>query len=191
MGLLDAFLGRSKPRGPNLDAVFALPNAALTLQLGGGYRPTGFASVCYREAEGADFDRIEADLDALLARSSPRRQRDAYGYTWLVLHRPGDDVAGLVTDLHAAVSTLQAEGFGPALLCALVGFVDGAGHPLGLVYLSKRGTFYPFAPAPAAGVEQRDSARELQVRALLQRELPFEPDLSRWFPVWGAPGLTG
>jgi hypothetical protein len=57
---------------------------------------------------------------------------------------------------------------------------------LGLVYLYKRGTFYPFAPT---GPQTRDTAFELQLRALLESDLRVEPELSRWFPVWGAPGL--
>ncbi|MFG2701352.1 hypothetical protein ACGFY4_12420, partial [Streptomyces sp. NPDC048386] len=35
----------------------------------------------------------------------------------------------------------------------------------------------------------RDSALELQVKAALASDLRVEQDLSRWFPVWGAPGL--
>jgi hypothetical protein len=66
-------------------------------------------------------------------------------------------------------------------------FADGSGRRLGLVYLYKRGTFYPFAPT---GDQQRDSAYELQVRGALGADLPVEADLSRWFPVWGAPGLS-
>lgn len=54
------------------------------------------------------------------------------------------------------------------------------------MYLYKRGTFYPFAPA---GEPRRDNALELQVRGVLERELPIEPELASWFPVWGAPGL--
>jgi hypothetical protein len=30
---------------------------------------------------------------------------------------------------------------------------------------------------------------ELRVRDMLLRELPVEADVSRWFAVWGAPGL--
>ncbi|WP_434056961.1 PspA-associated protein PspAB, partial [Streptomyces shenzhenensis] len=30
---------------------------------------------------------------------------------------------------------------------------------------------------------------ELQVKAALASDLRVEQDLSRWFPVWGAPGL--
>jgi hypothetical protein len=81
---------------------------------------------------------------------------------------------------------LQQGGFGPQLLCTLVGFRDPAGRRAGLVYLYKRGTFYPFVPL---GRERRDSALEMQVRAALGDDLKVEPDLGRWFPVWGAPGL--
>lgn len=34
MGLLDTILGRSKPVQPDLDQLFALPSAALTLEAG-------------------------------------------------------------------------------------------------------------------------------------------------------------
>ncbi len=51
-----------------------------------------------------------------------------------------------------------------------------------------RGTFYPFAPMPGGG-ERRNSPLELQVNAMLGNDLRLEKDLSRWFPVWGAPGL--
>jgi hypothetical protein len=83
-------------------------------------------------------------------------------------------------------SSLEAGGFGPQLLCTILSFRDSSSRRLGLVYLYKRGTFYPFAPQ--AG-ERRDNALELQVRGALGDDLKIEPDLSRWFPVWGAPGL--
>ena len=92
----------------------------------------------------------------------------------------------LVTDLHAINSSLEAGGFGPHLLCSLVGFTGPSGQRLALVYLYKRGTFYPFAPMPG---DRRDNALELQARGAVGADLPVEDDLSRWFPVWGAPGL--
>jgi len=67
-----------------------------------------------------------------------------------------------------------------------VSFRDDSGKRLGLVYLYKRGTFYPFAPLEN---ERRDNALELQVRGAVGADLKIEPDLGRWFPVWGAPGL--
>jgi hypothetical protein len=186
MGFLDALLGRQKIKGPNLDALFALPSAALTLQTAADLVPAGTASLCYRDPEGAPFDRIEADVAAMLQSSRPALSRDAHGYTWITLHDTGDDLGGLVTDLHAVTTSLQDQGFGPNLLCDLVPFRTPDGRPVALVYLTKRGTFYPFAPN---GPQSRDNALELQVRAVLGTDLPVEPDVTRWFALWDAPGL--
>ncbi len=70
----------------------------------------------------------------------------------------------------------------------LAAFTDDRDRKLALVYLYKRGSFYPFAPLPGAA-ERRDTALELQLKAALGDDLRIEPDLGRWFPVWGAPGL--
>jgi hypothetical protein len=187
MGFLDALLGRSKPVPPNLDQLFALPSAAINLQAASGFRPTGTGSVCFKAAEGGGFATLRDQVDKLLALDNGKytSQTDRYGYTWLVRHTSADDVAGLVTDLHAVNSELVDAGFGTALLCTLVAFSDGT-QPLGLVYLYKQGSWYPFVPA---GPDRRDNAAELQVRSVLTDDLRIEPDLSRWFPVYGAPGL--
>jgi hypothetical protein len=112
--------------------------------------------------------------------------KDSYNFTWLVSSHLSDQVDALVTDLHAVNSSLVDAGFGPQLLCTLVAFRDDSGRRLALVYLYKRGTFYPFAPQDG---ERRDNALELQVKGVIGDDLKWEPDLSRWFPVWGAPGL--
>ncbi|MEV6563267.1 PspA-associated protein PspAB [Streptomyces kronopolitis] len=187
MGFLDALLGRSKPVRPDLDQLFALPSAAVTLQAAAGFEPTGLGSVCFASVEGGAFSRIQEDARALLD-GSVEFSQDAYGYSWLLARHPAEDVAGLVNDLHAVNTSLEEAGFGPQLLCSLLGFRDERQRPLALVYLYKRGTFYPFAPKTDAG-EKRDNPLELQVRAMIGDDLTVEQDLSRWFPVWGAPGL--
>ena len=53
-----------------------------------------------------------------------------------------------------------------------------------LVYLFKRGTFYPFVPV---GPEKRDTEEELRLRSLVSDDLEVEPDLDRWFPLWDLP----
>jgi hypothetical protein len=187
--LWDALMGRSKPIKANLDALFSLPTAAITLQTAAGFTPTGVGSVCYREAEGAAFAQTQTDVVALLdADEGPavEKSTDEFGYTWLVARHGSDDMSGLVTDLHAVNTTLEEQGFGPGLLCSLVGFSDAGGRRLGLVYLYKQGTFYPFAPLQG---QRRDNILEIQVRDLVANDLPVEQQLSRWMPVWGAPGL--
>lgn len=190
MGLLDALLGRRKPVAPDLDALFALPSAAVSLEAATGLRPTGSGAVCVKPAEGAAFAAAQDEVVGLLGLDQPSEQlRDAYGYLWTTSRTTGDRLADVVTALHAANTTYERAGFGPALLCSVVGFageVDGTPRSLGLVYLYKRGTTYPFAPLPG---DRRDTALELRVRAALGGEVRVEPDLGRWFPVWGAPGL--
>ncbi|WP_432012049.1 PspA-associated protein PspAB [Streptomyces cucumeris] len=197
MGFWDAVLGRSKPVRPDLDRLFGLPGAAVTLEAGAGFTPTGLGSVCFASVEGGAFARLRQDVEELLdADTGAGRDgvpvefsRDVYGYTWLLARQQPDDTAALVNDLHAVNTLLQDGGFGPQLLCSLLGFRNASdGRSLALVYLYKRGTFYPFAPLPG-GAEKRDNGLELQVRAMLGDDLTIEEDLSRWFPVWGAPGL--
>ncbi|MFE7588887.1 hypothetical protein ACFU6K_05760 [Kitasatospora sp. NPDC057512] len=194
MGILDALFGRTKPVKPDLDQLFGVPSAALTLEAGAGFTPTGLGSVCFAAVEGAAFVQVQQQVRALLDADTGRggvpveASKDGYGYSWLLArHRP-EELPELVNDLHAVNSELEANGFGPQLLCSLVGFRDPDGRSLALVYLYKRGTFYPFAPVPGGG-ERRDSPLELQVNAMLGNDLRLEKDLSRWFPVWGAPGL--
>ncbi|WP_175410011.1 hypothetical protein [Streptomyces sp. TRM64462] len=196
MGFLDALLGRSKPVRPDLDRLFGVPGAALTLEAGTGFVPTGTGSVCFAGVEGGAFARLRDEVRELLDADTARGgvpvefSRDPYGYTWLLARHPEEGVVGLVNDLHAVNTLLKEAGFGPHLLCSLIAFQHpGDARPLALVYLYKRGTFYPFAPLPHAA-ERRDNALELQVRALLSDDLAMEPDLTRWFPVWSAPGLT-
>ncbi|TAK71037.1 MAG: hypothetical protein EPO13_00620 [Actinomycetota bacterium] len=190
MGLFDSVFGRRKAVPPDLDQLFAIPSAALTLEASLGLRPTGVGSVAFRPPEGRAFAELQSDVRALLdADAGPAVELtpDSFGYTWLVVRTDPPDVSALVTDLHAVNVSLQDSGFGPTLLCSLVGFVGADGRRLGLVYLFKQGTFYPFAP-DVSGAERRDNILELQVRDELGSDLRIEPELARWFAVWGAPG---
>ncbi len=190
MGFLDAILGRSKQKQPNLDALFALPTAALTLEASAQMHPTGVGAVCFRQVEGGPFKRLKDEITDLLGGAEPEEHADDYGYTWLVVNREPSQMAmaQLCTDLHAVNSTLETSGYGPSLLCTTIGLRSDSEQSLALVYLYKRGTFYPFAPVDARS-QQRDNALEIQVRALVESDLAIESDASRWFPVWGAPGL--
>jgi hypothetical protein len=193
VGLWEAITGRSRPKRANLDALFLVPSAAITLQTAAGLDPTGDGSVCFRAAAGAGFHQAQDEVVALLrgAANAPAVQTstDSYGFTWLQVQRDPADLegmSGLCTDLHAVNTTLEAAGFGPGLLCSVIPFADPSGRRVGLVYLYKKGTFYPFAPT---GPQQRDNLLELQVRDTLRDELPIEPELTGWMALWGAPGL--
>lgn len=189
MGLLKNLFGRTDPVKANLDNLFAVPSAAITIEAASGFTPTGVAAVCYRQAEGGAFASAQSDVQALLdsdAGPKVERSNDEFGFTWLVCRADPSEVSDLVTDLHAVNSSLEDAGFGPSLLCSYVGFHNVDERRFGLVYLYKTGTFYPFAPL---GKQRRDNALELQMRGLLGDDLTIEPQLNRWMAIWGAPGL--
>jgi len=175
-----------------------LPSAAVTLQLSAGLVPTGRAGVCFKPPAGQPFEDVQSELEQLLrvdggtaaAATTVRHVGDSYGYRWIVIE--GGAIDDLVTRVHMVHSSLEDAGWSTQLLCSVFGFApgpaadvaDAVSRPLYLVYLAKRGTFYPFAPS---GHEQRDTELELRLRSIIGTDLPVEAELDRWFPLWDLP----
>jgi hypothetical protein len=40
---------------------------------------------------------------------------------------------------------------------------------------------------PAPGDKARNNEREFQLKAQMEGEMPIEPELERWFPLWEIP----
>jgi hypothetical protein len=196
MGFLDTILGRTKPVQPKLDDLFGLPSAAIQLQAAMGFTPTGSGSVAFKAVAGKTFADVQREVQELLDMDNGKpggglpveATRDSYGYTWLVSNHMSDEMDALVTDLHAVNTALVDSGYGPQLLCTLIAFRDENHRSLALVYLYKRGAFYPFAPL-SGRQDDHDMALELEVKGVLGDDLKIEQDMTRWFPIYGAPGL--
>jgi hypothetical protein len=188
MGLGDVLFGRKKLRGPNLDKLFALTTAQLTLQTELNLKPAGAAAVVFKPLSAGEFARAEQEIDELLSvtaqssGSQVRRRSDKYGFEWLVVRDP--DFEDLVTSVHLVSSELEARGFGGQLLAALFAF-EGHATPVHLIYGYKRGTFWPFIPTGKD--QERDNAEEIRLKNELEGELPIESDLTRWLGLFGAP----
>jgi hypothetical protein len=188
VGFLDAVLGRKRLKEASGEKLFALSTARITLETELGLKPTGAAAVCFKPLSAGEFVRAENELQELLdvaARDSGsriRRKSDEYGFEWLIVEDP--DFEDLVTTVHLVGSELKARGFGPQLLAAIFRF-DGGKNPVYFVYGYKRGAFWPFVPTGKD--QERDNAEELELKAKLERELPIEADLSRWFGMFDAP----
>lgn len=188
MGLRDTLFGRTKQVQPNLDQLFALPAAAITLQTELDLVCSGQAGLLFKDGTGDATLRTDDDIKGLLdfgADSTVSLATDDLGFKWVVIKDP--DLETLVTKIHAANTSMVEHGLGPRLLCAVFGFVaktpPGEGS-VRLVYLFKTGTFYPFAPT---GASQRNNELELRVRSFLGSDLPVEKDLTKWMALWNLP----
>ena len=108
---------------------------------------------------------------------------DEFGYRWIILRDP--DFEDLVVALNTISTELQGGGYGERLLAAVFPFEDEKKKRVYFIYNFKRGSFYPFVPS--AGTQQRDTESELRLKAQLEREMPFEQETTRWFPLWEIP----
>ena len=180
--------GKKKLAGPARDRLFALTTAAVTLDTELGLRSAGAGAVVFKPLSSGDFIRVENDLQQLLdhvaadSGSKLERREDKFGYTWIVVR--DSDLEDQVTAVHAVAQGLEEQGFGSQLLAAVFKF-EGGKHPVYWIYSYKRGTFWPFVPMGEG--QERDNAEELELKAKLEKELPVEPELSRWFGVFDAP----
>jgi hypothetical protein len=130
----DTLLGRTNPAKPDLERLFRLPVAALTLDAALGLRPSGNAGVCFKAMSGRPFAETRLEIEQLLQLSdapadpapapAPARiqeQTDQYGYCWIVVQSP--DFETLVNRVHVVNSTLEEQGYGPVLLCSVFAWV--------------------------------------------------------------------
>jgi hypothetical protein len=188
LGLRDVLFGKKKLSGPARDRLFALVTAAVTLETELGLRSAGAAGVCFKPLSAGDFVRAENELQELLDKvavesgSRLERREDSFGYTWIIVRDP--ELEDQVTTIHAVGSGLEEAGFGTQLLAAVFKF-EGGKDPVYWVYGYKRGAFWPFVPVGEK--QERDNAEELELKAKLEKELPIEQDLTRWFGVFDAP----
>ena len=188
MGLRDVLFGRKQLKPPAEERLFALTTAAITLEMDAGLKFGGAGAIVYKPLSAGEFTQADADMRELLHAAAKdsgaeiEKQSDRYGFEWLIVRDP--QIEDVVTSVHVVGSELQARGFGPQLLAAAFRF-DGGAHPVYWIYGYKRGAFWPFVPT---GKEQeRDNAEELELKAKLEKELPVEQDLSRWFAMYDAP----
>jgi hypothetical protein len=189
VGFLDALLGgKRKLKVPTSDRLFAMVTAQVTMDTGLGLKHRNVAGLAFQSVATADFKEIVGEAEELLQSQAAdtgtklETSADAYGYRWIVLR--DDDFEDLVVAINMVSSTLETSGYGDRVLAAVFAFEE-EGRPMYFIYNYKRGYFYPFVPAP--GEQQRNNEREFQLKAQLGNELPIEPELQRWFPLWDIP----
>jgi hypothetical protein len=189
MGFLDPLLGRRKTKASAPDRLFAITTAYVSLEAEHGIATAGAAAIVFQSLPTGDFNQIVADVEETVrgtgqeTGTNVETKDDEFGYRWMVMR--DDEVEDLAVGINAVTDALEINGYKDRVLCAVFAFKDANTKPLYLIYNYKRGSWYPFVPA--GGDKQRDTERELQLKAILGSELPLEAELDRWFPLWGIP----
>jgi len=189
VGFLDILRGKRELKQPAPDRLFAMATAYVKMEMELSLKTSGEAAIVFQPLATADFEAIVRDMEEVVqgtgsdAGTTVTSSDDEYGYRWMILADP--DFEDLVVGVNAVSGALQGGGYGDRILCAVFAFRDAADRPLYWIYNYKRGTFYPFVPS--RGSQQRDTERELRLKAQIGAELPLEPELERWFPLWGIP----
>jgi PspAB-like protein len=206
VGLRDILTGRHEVKGPAPDRLFAISTAYIALESEHQINPTGTAAIVFQALATSEFEATLRDMEDVVkatggdSGTTVSTEDDSYGYRWMILRNPegAPSVEDLAVGINAVAGSIETAGHGERLLCAVFAFVDAQGKRIYFIYNYKRGLWYPFVPADGAGGGagpgadggeggQRSTERELQIKAQMADELPMEPELERWFPLWGIP----
>jgi hypothetical protein len=199
VGLRDILTGRHEVKGPAPDRLFAISTAYIALQSEHQIEPAGKAAIVFQALATAEFEATLREMEEVVKATGGENgttvstQDDSFGYRWMVLRNPAGtpSIEDLAVGINAVSGSIETAGHGERLLCAVFAFIDAQKRPLYFIYNYKRGFWYPFVPdsdpAHPAGTNTRSTERELQLKAQMSSELPIEPELERWFPLWGIP----
>jgi hypothetical protein len=183
MGFLDSLLGKTRIPESKTDNFFAITTAALTMESKFGLSPSGKAAICFKPMESSKYELARKEIDELLSLTTKetgtqfKLQKDRFGFLWVIL--ADKDFEDLVAIIQMISQTLIDHGFGTQLLCAVISFKGE--RTIYWIYNFKQGLFYPFVPLDD---QKRDNSFEFRSKALLERELPIERDIEKWYPLW-------
>jgi hypothetical protein len=194
VGLRDILTGRHQVKGPAPDRLFAISTAYVGLQSEHQIDPTGSAAIVFQSLATSEFESTLKDMEEVVTATggdsgtTVSTEDDSFGYRWMILRNaPGaPSVEDLAVGINAVSSSIETAGFGERLLCAVFAFGDAQQRRVYFIYNYKRGYWYPFVPVPG-DAQERSTERELQLKAQIGEEMPLEPELERWFPLWGIP----
>jgi hypothetical protein len=137
---------------------------------------------------------MEQDIKQFLGNLQPefdltwRITTDAHGYMCIVFE--GKRIEDLLAGLTTVSDIVEEKGFSDQLLAAVFEFSSvreeegRGGHRQYLIYNYKRNNFYPFVPI---GQKRIDAEQQMKITATVAEEIPFERDMTLWYPLWDLP----
>ncbi|HEX2170674.1 MAG TPA: hypothetical protein VHF65_10295 [Nitrososphaera sp.] len=175
--------------------MFSLSSAYVTLEVKLGLKVTGRCALTFKRVSGTFFYQMEQDIRQFLDNLKPefnltwRIITDAYGYMWIVFE--GKRIEDLLAGLTTVSDIVEEKGFSDQLLAAVFEFSSDREVATGrgasqqyLIYNYKRNNFYPFVPV---GQKTTDAEQQMKIMATIAEEIPFERDMTLWYPLWDIP----
>ena len=154
-----------------------------------GLKVTGRCALSFKTVSGTFFYEMEQDIKRFLGSLQPefdlafQTVTDSYGYMWIILE--GARVEDLLAGLTAVGDTVEEKGFSDQLLAAVIEFAnEREGGLQYLIYNYRRNNFYPFVPT---GQKTRNTEQEMKMMSAVGEEMPFEKDMTQWYPLWDLP----
>lgn len=175
----------------DFDAINSLSSAYVALETKLNLTSTGRTAVCIKRASAQKFNEMKQEIEKFLEASkadfdlSFHTVVDPYDYLWIViLSKTIEDNVVVIT---AIGDTIDQKGFSDRLLASVFEFNNGTFIEY-LIYNYKIDKFYPFVPINEQQ-KQRNHSEELKIMSALidEKKLPFEKDMSRWYPIWNIP----
>lgn len=173
------------------DIIFSLSGGRITLETTLDLCSTGRCGISFKSMSGMEFNALTSDIKNFLDQSKDEFKisydtlTDSYGYFWIILNAKTmeDELAALT----AIRDTVEDSGYLSFLLASVFQFQTNDNvfkNKAYLIYNHKRKNFYPFVPITK---QERNSEYELKIMAVLSKEIPFETNISLWYPLWNIP----
>lgn len=172
------------------DIIFSLAGAHITMETRLGLRSTGRCGISFKSSSGLQFNELKNEIKSFLDYSSAefkmsyQTMTDSFGYFWIIFS--ANTIEDELAALTAVRDTVEDAGYLSLLLASVFQFMDNEESQLKayLIYNHKRKNFYPFVPVSG---QDRNSEYELKIEAILSKEIPFENNMSLWYPLWDIP----
>lgn len=204
--MIDSFLkklGRGGSFRKNKDhreeGIFSLTSAYITLETKLRLNSTNRCGICVKNVNGTNFSDTIGEVQEFLRVSSSEFRtehilvNDKLGYLWIMLR--GMSIEDILVASNGIADTITDRGFRDHMLAAVFEFKKAIApnpnlgnlqfEPQFLIYNFKREKFYPFVPFGVQ--EKRRSDLELTLASIISKEVPWETDMTVWYPMWDMP----
>jgi hypothetical protein len=172
------------------EALFTLSSGQISLESKLNLKSTGKAAISLKSVSGRFFAETMSEVQNFLDVSktdsdlSYQVANDSYGYLWIILQ--SSEIEDNISAISAVGQAINDRGFSKQLFAAVFQFSNNNNKTNNryLVYNYNLNKFYPFVPINKS---ERDNEIEREIMLTIVAEMPFEKDVSLWYPIWGLP----